>query len=68
MMSVLRDYRTMVVRPQLSWIKKHWKGYTIFLIIVFIASFVYEWYDVGHQIGDFVQHKFGRKNKNEEES
>ena len=30
-----KDYKEMCVKPQLQWIKKHWKGYTLMCIGAF---------------------------------
>lgn len=34
------DYKEMVVKPQNDWLKKHWKGYTVFCAAMFVAGAV----------------------------
>lgn len=34
------DYKEMVVKPQNDWLKKHWKGYTVFCAVMFVAGAV----------------------------
>lgn len=34
------DYKEMVIEPQNEWLKKHWKGYTVFCAATFVAGAV----------------------------
>lgn len=34
------DYNEMVIKPQNEWLKKHWKGYTVFYAVTFVAGAV----------------------------
>ena len=34
------DYKEMVIKPQNEWLKKHWKGYTVFCAVTFVVGAV----------------------------
>ena len=34
------DYKEMVLKPNNEWLKKHWKGYTVFCAAIFVVSAV----------------------------
>lgn len=46
--SFWKDYKDMCIKPQLSWMKKHWKGYTL----VLLGS-----YAGGYLIGKAIENK-----------
>lgn len=62
MMRALKDYNEMVWRPSWKWMKKHWKGYSVLLVISMIVPYLwFYWSD----ITEYIKNKF---TKNEEES
>lgn len=40
MFKALKEYNEMVMKPSNEWMKRHWKGYSIFLLASFMAGFV----------------------------
>lgn len=59
MMRALKECNEMVMRPSWKWLRRHWKGYSVLLVIVPYLWFY--WSD----ITEYVKSKF---KKNEEES
>lgn len=39
MIKALKEYKNDVLKPSMAWIKRHWIGYLVFLVICFIGSF-----------------------------
>lgn len=62
MMRALKEYNEMVMRPSWKWLRRHWKGYSVLLVISMIVS--YPWF-YWSDITEYVKSKF---KKNEEES
>lgn len=65
MMRALKEYNEMVMRPSLKWLKKHWKGYSVFVAVIsMIGGFGSDlWYCRSH-ITEYIRTKF--KNHEEE--
>ncbi len=61
MMRALKEYNEMVMRPSWKWLKKHWKGYSVLLVISMIAPYL--WFYWG-DITEYIKSKF--KNHEEE--
>lgn len=57
MMNALKEYNEMVMKPSWKWLKKHWKGYSILLIITMLVEFIwlFGWYDY---IKDSIESKY----------
>lgn len=62
MMNALKEYNEMVCRPSWKWMKKHWKGYTVFLVISVVGPYIWLYWS---EIVRYIKSKF---KKNEEES
>lgn len=41
MMRALKEYNEMIWRPSWKWLKKHWKGYSVFLVILMIVPYIW---------------------------
>lgn len=61
MMNALKEYKETVWKPSWRWVKKHWKGYSVFLAICMFGPYVW-WY--WSDIKTFIKSKF-KKNKEE---
>lgn len=48
MKNFFKDYNDMCIKPQLGWMKKHWKGYTLMLLGSYAA---------GYAIGKAIENK-----------
>ena len=47
MFKAMKEYWNEVFKPSCRWLKKHWKGYLVFSIIVYavtLGPYLYEWY------------------------
>lgn len=57
MMNALKEYNEMVWKPSWRWMKKHWKGFSVFYITVMLVEFIwlFGWYD---DIKDFIKNKY----------
>lgn len=64
MFTALKDYNDMIMKPSWRWLKKHWKGYLVLLVIIYAVPYLW-WYS--DQIKEYFQSKF-RKKEEEEES
>lgn len=42
MFKALKEYNEMVMKPSTKWLKRHWKGYSIFLLATCAAPVIYE--------------------------
>lgn len=63
MMNALKEYNETVCRPAWKWVGKHWKGYSVFLVICMLGPYVWFYWD---EIRAFIKSKF--KKKDDEES
>lgn len=61
MMNALREYNEMVMKPAWKWVEKHWKGYSVFLLICMTVPYIYLYWN---DIRRFIKSKF-KKNKEE---
>lgn len=59
----LEDYKEMVVKPQFDWIKIHWKGWMLIMIIS--ACIPYTIY-YGNDIVDSIKTKFSKEEEEKE--
>lgn len=41
MFKALKEYNEMVFKPSCKWMKRHWKGYSVFTLVVYAISFAY---------------------------
>ncbi len=41
MLRAMKEYKTMVLKPSMGWLKKHWKGYTAFTVLIIAAEFLW---------------------------
>lgn len=41
MFKALKEYNEMVMKPSIKWTKRHWKGYSIYCLVVYAISFAY---------------------------
>ena len=66
MMRALKEYKEMVWNPSWKWVKKHWKGYSVFVLIISVIGGFgpYLWY-YRSDVTEYIKNKF---TKNEEES
>ncbi len=62
MMNALKEYYEMVWRPSWKWIEKHWKGYTVLLVLSMIGPYIWFYWS---EIVQYIKDKFM---KSEEES
>ena len=42
MITAIKDYNSMIVKPQFAWIKKHWVAYLVFTGTVYAVTYL--WY------------------------
>lgn len=59
----LEDYKEMVVKPQFDWIKIHWEGWMLIMIIS--ACIPYTIY-YGNDIVDSIKTKFSKEEEENE--
>ena len=52
---MLKDYYEMICLPQWKWIKKHWKGYLVFLALYSAVCIGISYFD---DIKEYIQSKF----------
>ena len=59
MMKALKEYNEMVMRPSWKWLKKHWKGYSVLLVISMIVPYLwFYWSDITEYIkSEFKNHE-----------
>ncbi len=50
-----KEYKEMVWMPSWKWVTKHWKGYSVFLIICGAAPYVWLYWD---RIKTYIKGKF----------
>lgn len=55
MRNVLKDYRDLCVKPSWQFVKKHWKGYLVFMIICYAIPWVMYFFD---QIREHLENRF----------
>lgn len=57
MMNALKEYNEMVWKPAWRWMKKHWKGLSVFYITVMLVEFIwlFGWYD---DIKEIIKSKY----------
>ena len=65
MMRALKEYNEMVMRPSWKWLKKYWKGYSVFVLVISVIGGFgpYLWY-YRSDITEYIKSKF--KNHEEE--
>ena len=39
MLKAMKDYNETCLKPSLGWIKRHWKGYTLFVVGFYAVSY-----------------------------
>ena len=42
MITAIKDYNSMIIKPQFAWLKKHWIAYLVFTGVAYAA--MYLWY------------------------
>ena len=42
MITAIKDYNSMIIEPQIAWIKKHWVTYLVFTGTVYAVTYL--WY------------------------
>ena len=42
MITAIKDYNSMIIKPQIAWIKKHWVAYLVFTGTVYAVTCL--WY------------------------
>ena len=57
---MLKDYYEMICLPQWKWIKKHWKGYLVFLALYSTVCIGISYFD---DIKEYIQSKFRHEEK-----
>lgn len=68
MKAAWNEYWDEVYTPAMKWLNKHWKGYMVFVVVLYIVTFagamafVYR-----HEIADKVKGLLGKKDKEEED-
>lgn len=62
MKTALKDYKEMIWKPSWKWLKKHWKGYSVLLVICMVVPEIWWYWD---DIKTYIKKKFKR---NKEES
>lgn len=62
MINALKDYNEMVWKPSCKWIKKHWKGYVFFIVILEVLYFMWFYWS---SICDYFKSKFDKKSEKE---
>lgn len=60
MLNALRDYNHMVIKSSGKWLRKHWKGYSVFLVMRFVLPFVVLKID---DMTTWIKRKFKRQKK-----
>lgn len=63
MMKALKEYDEMVMRSYWKWLEKHWKGYSVLLVIWFAGPYIWWYWDVIKSKFMVIKNKFM---KNEE--
>lgn len=48
----MKDYNETCWKPSLGWIKRHWKGYTLFVVSVYAVG-----YGIGWMLNRWEEHK-----------
>lgn len=41
MITAIKDYNSMIIKPQFAWLRKHWAGYLMFVVITYAATYLY---------------------------
>lgn len=62
MMKALKEYNEMIMRPSWGWLKRHWKGYSVFCAIVMVVPYVWFFWD---DIKEYIRSKFKKTNGEE---
>lgn len=47
---MFKDYYEMVLKPFMGWLKKHWIGYLVFVVIAMVANIAWWFQD------DIIEH------------
>lgn len=59
---MFKDYYEMICKPTWWWLKKHWKGYSVFLIICYALPFIWWYFE---DIKEYFKRKFAKKEESE---
>ena len=57
MLRAMKEYKTMVLKPNIGWLKKHWKGYTAFTVLIMAAEVLWIFRDDVKEKIENVFHK-----------
>lgn len=41
MITAIKDYNSMIIKPQFAWIKKHWVAYLVFTGTVYAVTYLW---------------------------
>ena len=41
MITAIKDYNSMIIKPQIAWIKKHWVAYLVFTGTVYAVTYLW---------------------------
>lgn len=41
MITAIKDYNNMIIKPQIAWIKKHWVAYLVFTGTVYAVTYLW---------------------------
>lgn len=65
MLKAMKDYNETCLKPSLGWLKRHWKGYTLFVVGIYAVSYwigvAYARWEIHKEMNELVK-------KSEEES
>lgn len=55
MMKALKDYGEMVWKPSWKWVVKHWKGYSVLLVVLMVIPYIWLYWD---DIKGYIRRRF----------
>ena len=58
MTNTMKDYKNNVLKPQVGFIKTHWKGWVLVSILATVATFLFYF---GDNVKEFCKEKFSKK-------
>lgn len=65
MIKALKEYKDEVLKPEIAWLKRHWIGYLVYLVICFICGFgwsiMYCWKHTKHIEEKYYEDRYGRE-------
>ena len=68
MKAAWEEYWNEVYAPAMKWLNKHWKGYMVFVVVLYIVSFAGAMtFIYRHEIADKVKGLLGKKKDKEED-